>query len=64
MWIFSQMGFLSIVRHIDKAKILIVRSRFESYIEWIFPKAQVIEDAKRDYRYKTELPVKEVSSNP
>ncbi len=61
MWIFNSQGFLSIVGHIDKPNVLIVRSRFRGHIERIFPKAQVIEDGGRDYRYRAELPVKEVS---
>ncbi len=61
MWIFTQKGFLSIVRHTDKSNILIVRSRFRGHIEKIFPNAHVIEDATRDYRYRSELPAKEVS---
>jgi hypothetical protein len=61
MWVFSSQGFLSIVRHIDKPEVLIVRSRFRGHIERIFPKALVIEDAERDYRFRAELPVKEVS---
>jgi hypothetical protein len=61
MWIFSSQGFLSIVRHIDKPNILIVRSRFQGHLEKMFPKALVLEDAERDYRYRAELPTKEVS---
>jgi hypothetical protein len=61
MWVFSSQGFLSIVRHIDKPEVLIVRSRFRGHIERIFPKALVIEDAERDYRFRAELPAKEVS---
>jgi len=61
MWIFSQKAFLSIVRHTDKPNILIVRSRFRGHIEKMFPKACVNEDVTRDYRYRAELPIKEVS---
>ena len=61
MWIFSQKGFLSIVRHTAKPNVLIVRSRFQGHIERIFPKVRVEEDATRDYRYRAELPTKEVS---
>ena len=61
MWIFSQMGFISIVQHIDKSNILIVRSRFRGHIERIFPNAHVLEDPNRDYRFRAELPAKEVS---
>ncbi len=60
MWIFSQMGFLSIV-HSDKPGFLLVRSRFKGHIEKIFPKARVEEDSTRDYRFRAELPIKEVS---
>ena len=61
MWIFTQKGFLSIVRHTDKPNALIVRSRFQGHIEKIFPKAHVIEDAERDYRFRAELSDKAVS---
>ena len=61
MWIFSQKGFLSVVAHNTKPDILIVRSRFKGHIEKIFPNAHVIEDATRDYRFRAELPAKEVS---
>jgi hypothetical protein len=62
MWIFTQRGSLSIVRHTDKPNVLIVRSRFRGHIERIFPKARVEEDGNRDYRFRTELPAKEVST--
>ena len=61
MWIFTTKGFLSIVRHTDKPNVLLVRSRFKGHIEKMFSNAHVIEDATRDYRYRAELPVKEVS---
>jgi len=61
MWIFTQKGFLSIVRHTDKPNVLIVRSRFRGHIEKIFPKARVEEDGSRDYRFRAELPANEVS---
>jgi hypothetical protein len=61
MWIFSQMGFISIVRHTDKPNLLLVRSRFKGHIEKMFPKARVEEDGNRDYRFRTELTAKEVS---
>ena len=61
MWIFTQKGFLSIVRHSGKPNTLIVRSRFRGHIEKIFPKAVIEEDPTRDYRFRAELPAKEVS---
>jgi len=61
MWIFSQKGFLSVVAHNTKPDILTVRSRFKGHIEKIFGGICVLEDAGRDYRYRAELPKKEVS---
>ena len=61
MWIFTQRGFLSVVRHSDKPGFLLVRSRFRGHIERIFPKTVIEEDPARDYRYRAELPIKEVS---
>jgi hypothetical protein len=49
------------VRHIDKPNVLIVRSRFQGHIERIFPNVRVEEDGERDYRFRAELPAKEVS---
>jgi len=61
MWIFTQRGFLSIVKHTEKDNLLIVRSRFRGHIEKIFPKARVEEDGSRDYRFRAELPANEAS---
>jgi len=61
MWIFTQKGFLSVVADNTKPDILIVRSRFKGHIENIFPKARVEEDSSRDYRFRTELPIREVA---
>jgi hypothetical protein len=61
MWIFTQKGFLSIVRHTDKPNVLIVRSRFRGHIEKMFPNAHVTENIGTDYRYRAELNPEEVS---
>jgi putative AlgH/UPF0301 family transcriptional regulator len=61
MWIFTQNSFLSIVKHNQKGNLLVVRSRFKGHIQRIFPKARVLEDANRDYRFRVELPIREVS---
>ncbi len=61
MWVFTQKGFLSIVRHSEKPEVLLVRSRFKGHIEKVFPKVTVEEDPTRDYRYRAEFPIKEVS---
>ena len=61
MWIFTQKGFLSIVKHNEKDNLLIVRSRFKGHIQRLFPTAFVEEDTNKDYRYRTELSPKVVS---
>lgn len=61
MWIFTQRGFLSIVRHAEKENVLTVRSRFKGHIETIFPGAIVQDGAGTDYEYRSELPAKKVS---
>ena len=61
MWFFSRQGFVSIVRHSGKPEVLIVRSRFRGHIEKIFPNAVIEEDPTRDYRFRAELPAKEVA---
>ncbi len=61
MWLFSQRGFLSIVRHSIKPGVLVVRSRFPGHIQAVFPKAHVTECEGTDYRYRTELNPSEVS---
>ena len=61
MWIFTQRGFLSIVKHTDKPNVLLVRSRFRGHIQRVFPKARVVEDVGSDYRFRAHLPIKEVS---
>jgi hypothetical protein len=62
MWIFTQKGFLSVVAHNTKPDILIVRSRFKGHIEKIFGAVCVLDDAQRDYRFRAELPIKEVAN--
>ena len=61
MWIFTNRAFLSIVRHSDKPGILIVRSRFPGHIESIFRGANVTENPFRDYRFRAEIPAKQVA---
>ncbi len=61
MWLFTNRGFLSIVRHTDKPNVLVIRSRFQNHIQRIFHKAVVEEDPKRDYRFRAELPANEVA---
>jgi hypothetical protein len=61
MWIFTQNSFLSIVKHNEKDNLLIVRSRFRGHIQRLFPTVFVEEDTNKDYRYRAELPAKEVA---
>lgn len=61
MWLFTNRGFLSVVKHSDKRGVLIIRSRFPNHIQRIFPNAHVIEDPNRDYRFRAEIPAKQVA---
>ena len=61
MWIATNKGWLSIVRHRDKQGILLVRARNKNHIESIFPNAEVYEDANADYPYRADIEEVEVS---
>lgn len=61
MWLFTNRGFLSIVRHSDKPGVLVVRSRFPGHIQSVFPKAHVTENPSGDYRFRSEIPAKQVA---
>jgi hypothetical protein len=54
MWIFTQQGFLSIVKHTDKA-ISYREERFLTHREDI-RRSLCSEDPARDYRFRAELP--------
>lgn len=55
MWIATNKGWLSIVKHRDKQDILLVRARNKNHIESIFEDAEVYEDANADYPYRADL---------
>jgi len=62
MWIFLSGSFLSIVDKGDKSgKTLLVRARRKGDIENVFPKADVIEGAGTDYRYRARIERDEVA---
>jgi hypothetical protein len=55
MWVFTQTGFLSAVRHRDEADTLVVRSRDRESIQAIadFAAADIVKHAGSDYPYRT-----------
>jgi len=55
MWIATNKGWLSIVKHRDKQGILLVRARNKNHIESIFEDAEVYEDANADYPYRADI---------
>ena len=55
MWIATNKGWLSIVKHRDKQDILLVRARNKNHIESIFEDAEVYEDANADYPYRADI---------
>ena len=54
MWVFTNDGFYSIVRHRTLPNMLIVRARFKGDIEKLIPDAEVIElnESDADYRFR------------
>ena len=61
MWIATNKGWLSIVRHRDKQGVLLVRARNKNLIESIFEDAKVYVDEKADYPYRADIEEVEVS---
>ena len=62
MWIFLSGSFLSVVDKGDKSgKTLLVRARRKCDIEHVFPKADVVEGAGTDYRYRARIDREEVA---
>jgi len=55
MWIATNKGWLSIVRHRDKENTLLVRARNKNHIESIFEDAKVYVDEKADYPYRADI---------
>jgi len=56
MWILMNSSYFSIVKNKNKKDSLLVRARIKGDIEKVFPKANVIEGAGTDYKYRTFLP--------
>lgn len=55
MWVYMSDAFLSIVAHRTNPELLVVRARLKGDIERVFPGATVVESARSDYRFRTEL---------
>ena len=61
MWIVLNKSFLSIVKNRNNNEELLVRSRVNGDIEKVFQKANVFEDLKADYRYRSYIKRSEVA---
>ena len=55
MWIVLNKSFLSIVKNRNNDEELLVRSRISGDIEKVFKNANVFEDLKADYRYRSYI---------
>ena len=61
MWIVLNKSFLSIVKNRNNDEELLVRSRVSGDIEKVFQNANVFEDLKADYRYRSYIRKSEVA---
>ncbi len=61
MWIVLNKSFLSIVKNRNNDEELLVRSRVSGDIEKVFQNANVFEDLKADYRYRSYIRRSEVA---
>ena len=61
MWIILNKSFLSIVKNRNNDEELLVRSRVNGDIEKVFQNANVFEDLKADYRYRSYIRRSEVA---
>jgi hypothetical protein len=52
MWVFTKYGCISIVTSENSPQMLLVRSRYASQIEAIFPNVHATETPSDDYRYR------------
>lgn len=66
MWIFTQLGFFSVVAHREKPGVLLVRARVRSDLETLAARAKkcpsVTELDDADYRFRAEFQKKDFSA--
>jgi len=62
MWIVLNKSFLSIVKNRNNENQLLVRARVKGDIEKVFEDADVFEDEKADYKYRSYID-REIVSN-
>jgi hypothetical protein len=55
VWIFTKQGFISIKRHIDDPKKLLIRARVNGDLEKIFPGCKVSKNTGTDYKFRTTV---------
>lgn len=56
MWLFTTLGFFSVVAHRDDARTVLIRARVREDLEELrvrhLPDLEIVEDAGSDYRYR------------
>ncbi len=60
MWLFTSLGFVSIVQNRDRKQNLLVRARDKLHLQALFPDAVVDETPDADYRFRTTVSKKVV----
>ena len=55
MWIFTNQGMISIVRHRDRPGMVLARARQPAVLKVLFPKHPITRTPDADYRYRAEV---------
>lgn len=55
MWIASKTGFISVVQHLEKHDILLVRARVRKDLQSLFDNKRIFELEVADYRFRVEV---------
>ena len=62
MWIVLNKSFLSIVKNRNNENELLVRARIEGDIERVFDNANIFQDLKADYKYRSYISRNDVAN--
>lgn len=61
MWIMTSKAFLSVVDKSTDPACLLVRARRREHLKAVFPEANIRESFGTDYRYRADIPRREVA---
>jgi hypothetical protein len=56
MWICLNNAFVSVIKDTKVPENLLVRARAKKHLEALFPRLQITETPKRDYRWRVSVP--------